>query len=57
MSHTDVCLQVLGEIVSEVSGDDGRRGLTSSEAEVVAGCRNSHAHKVSVLQIARLGQV
>lgn len=54
--RTDVSLQVLREIVSEVGGDDGGRGLAGTEAEVVAGCGNGHAHQVSVLR-GRIEQV
>ena len=47
--HLGVGREVLGHVVAQVGGHDGRRRLAGAEAEVVARRRDRHAHEVAVL--------
>ena len=47
--HLGVGREVLGHVVAQVGGHDGRRRLAGAEAEVVARRRDRHAHQIAVL--------
>ena len=46
--HLGVGREVLGHVVAQVGGHDGRRRLAGAQSEIVARARDCHAHQVAV---------